>query len=271
MIHSGENLIASRSRFRYWIPLTYQFDVISHLVVRNFLVKYKGAMLGVLWAIFVPLSQFLVLAFIFGKVMPLGIEGYPAFLFIGILPWTWFSLCLSSAGLLFISNRDLMRKANFVPLNLIIVDVLINLLGFLLLLPILFLVVISYHREITIYIIYLPIILLVQTLFTIGLSLIIATLNVFYRDIQHIVTIIVMLLFFITPIFYGKTKIDPDYQFMFKLNPMAVLIDAYRQVFFYGLPPDWMAMLYPSIVSILTCFAGYILYRNQLHKIFDLI
>jgi lipopolysaccharide transport system permease protein len=52
---------------------------------------------------------------------------------------------------------------------------------------------------------------------------------------------------------------------------MAVLIDAYRQVFFYGLPPDWMAMLYPSIVSILTCFAGYILYRNQLHKIFDLI
>jgi lipopolysaccharide transport system permease protein len=270
-MHIDENLIALKNRSLLLHLLMYQFDVISNLVVRNFIVKYKGAVLGVLWAIFVPLSQFLVLAFIFGKVMPLGIEGYPAFLFIGILPWNWFSLCLSSAGLLFINNRDLMRKPNFIPLNLIIVDVLINLIGFILLLPILFIVITLYHHAITIYVMYLPLILLIQSILTIGLTLIIATLNVFYRDVQHITTIVIMMLFFITPIFYGNAKIESHYQLIFKINPMAILINNYRSILFYGLPPDWLSMLFPIFFSLLTLLVGYIIYCKQLHKIFDLI
>lgn len=251
--------------------LTYQLDVISNLVVRNFIVKYKGAMLGILWAILVPLSYFLILTFLFGKALPLDIEGYPAFLLIGILPWNWFSLCLNSAGSLFIDNRDLMRKANFVPLNLIVVDVLINLIGFLLLLPILFVVIKLYHHNITINIIYLPLLLSIQILLTIGLSLIIAILNVFYRDIQHMTTIAVMMLFFITPVFYNKAKISAHYQMIFKFNPIAALIQNYRSILFYGLPPDWKSMLFPIFFSILICWAAYTVYRTQLHKIFDLI
>ena len=254
-----------------WDFLTYQFDVISNLVIRNFMVKYKGALLGILWAVVVPLFYLLILTFMFGKAMPLHIERYPAFLFIGILPWNWFSLCLNSAGSLFIVNRDLMRKATFVPLNLIVVDVLLNFIGFLILLPVLFIFIKLYHHEITFNAFYLPLLLLIQFMLTIGLSLIIATLNVFYRDIQHMTTIAVMMLFFITPVFYNKAKIGAHYQIIFKLNPIAALINNYRSILFYGLPPDWTALLFPIFLSIFICWAGYAIYRRQLHKVFDLI
>ena len=138
-------MIKNSSTFDYFV---YQFDVIKHLVGRNFVLKYKGSVLGILWSLFVPLSQLLVFTFIFGRVLPLDIEAYPAFLFLGVLPWNWFSACVSSAGLLFISNRDLVRKPNFIPLNLIIVDVLTNLITFLILLPILFFILIIYKRNI---------------------------------------------------------------------------------------------------------------------------
>ena len=265
-----EKLITSIRSFP-WDILTYQFDVISNLVIRNFMVKYKGALLGILWAVVVPLFYLLILTFMFGKAMPLNIEGYPAFLFIGILPWNWFSLSLNSAGSLFINNRDLMRKTNFVPLNLIVVDVFINLIGFLILLPILFILIKLYHHEITINVLYLPLLLLIQMILTIGLSLIIATLNVFYRDIQHMTTLAVMMLFFITPIFYDRAKIIAHFQIIFKLNPIAVLINNYRSILLYGHPPDWTAMLFLIFFSVFICWAGYAVYRLQLHKIFDLI
>jgi lipopolysaccharide transport system permease protein len=269
--HGGENLNPLRSRSRHFIFLTYQFDVITHLVARNFVLRYKGSALGVLWSLLVPLSQLLVFAFIFGKVLPLDIEAYPAFLFIGVLPWNWFSTCVTSAGLLFISNRDLVRKPNFIPSNLIIVDVLANLLNFMILLPVLFFIMVIYQREVTLYILFVPFIMVIQIMLTIGLSLIISILNVFYRDIQHIVSVFIMLLFFITPVFYSTMKIDKSYKFIYEWNPIAAVIDGYRATFYYGLPPDWGAILYATIFSIVIYLAGYTVYRQQLHKIFDLI
>jgi lipopolysaccharide transport system permease protein len=251
--------------------LTYQFDVIKHLVGRNFTLRYKGSVLGILWSLLIPLSQLLVFTFIFGSVLPLKIEAYPSFLFIGVLPWNWFSTCVSSAGLLFIGNRDLIRKPNFIPLNLVIVDILANFITFLILLPILFFILIIYNREITIYILYLPIIIMIQIILTFGINLIVATFNVFYRDIQHIISIIIMLLFFVTPVFYSISKIPDKYKFVFKFNPMADLIECYRATFYYGMAPDFVSIMYPAIFSILICFLSCYLYFKKIHEIYDLI
>jgi lipopolysaccharide transport system permease protein len=78
--------------------LTYRIDLIRHLVWRDFVLRYKGSVLGVLWYLLPPLAQLLVLVFLFGRVVPLNIEAYPAFVFCGLLPWTWFSTCLNSGG-----------------------------------------------------------------------------------------------------------------------------------------------------------------------------
>jgi lipopolysaccharide transport system permease protein len=77
--------------------VTYRIDLIRHLVWRDFVLRYKGSVLGVLWYLLPPLAQLLVLVFLFGRVVPLNIEAYPAFVFCGLLPWTWFSTCLVSA------------------------------------------------------------------------------------------------------------------------------------------------------------------------------
>jgi ABC-type polysaccharide/polyol phosphate export permease len=96
-----------------------------------------------------PLCQLLVLVFVFRKVVPLNIEDYPAFVFAALLPWIWFSTCLGSAGTLFINNRDLIRKPDFSPSTLVIVDTLSNLLSYLMFLPVLFVTLLIYHRAMT--------------------------------------------------------------------------------------------------------------------------
>jgi ABC-type polysaccharide/polyol phosphate export permease len=108
--------------------LSCKFDLAWHLVKRDFTLQYKRSVLGILWSVLLPLSQLLVLIFIFQKVIPLNIDAYPVFLFCALLPWSWFSNCINSAGGLFINNRDLIKKPNFEPYILVIVNTLSNLL-----------------------------------------------------------------------------------------------------------------------------------------------
>ncbi len=249
----------------------YQFELIVHLTKRNFVLRYKGSMLGILWSVLLPLSQLLVLVFVFGKVISLKIEAYPAFVFTGLLPWNWFSMCLASAGGLFIGNRDLVRKQNFAPSILVIVTTLSNLLTYLIFLPILLVLLIIYNRDMTWFLLIFPLLILIQSILTVGLSLLIATVNVFYRDVQHIVSMAIMLLFYITPVFYQTRAIGENYRILYKLNPVAALIEGYGAIFFDGTAPDWGSLSLAGITSIVVCVIGYYVYNRQLHNIFDLI
>jgi lipopolysaccharide transport system permease protein len=251
--------------------LLYHLDLILHLTRRNFLVRYKGSSLGVLWSLLVPLSQLFVLVFIFGKVVPLNIEAYPAFVLTALLPWQWFSNCLSSAGSLFTGNRDLVRKPNFASFTLVIVDVLVNLLLYLVFLPVLLVMLLKYGRGITIYILVLPLIMMIQAFLTTGLALIIGTLNVFYRDVQYIVTVSLMLLFYLTPVFYRSQNIAGGYRLILGLNPVGVLIDNYRAVLFYGRAPQWFSLFSVGVISAILCWVGYLIYRRFLHEVIDII
>ncbi|HEX3036904.1 MAG TPA: ABC transporter permease [Thermodesulfobacteriota bacterium] len=211
--------------------LPYYLDLITHLVKRDFILRFKGSSLGFLWSLLLPLAQLLVLVFLFQKVVPIGIDNYPAFVFSALLPWTWFSNCLSAAGSLFIGNRDLVRRPNFEPSILITVNILSNLLIYLLALPILFTILILYEKTITPSLLILPLLIVIQSILIIGLGLVVATLNVFYRDVQQIVSVSLMLLFYVTPVFYRSDMVGPSYSFLYTLNPVAVLIQSYRAIF----------------------------------------
>ncbi|HEY3230197.1 MAG TPA: glycosyltransferase, partial [Roseiflexaceae bacterium] len=207
--------------------LTHATDLLWHLVLRDFSLRYKHSVLGILWSLLLPLAQLLVMVFLFQAVVPLHIEAYPAFVFCALLPWGWFTSCLSSSCGLFISNRDLIRHPNFAPANLMIVNTLSNLITFVVALPILGIVLAVYGRGMTAALLLLPLLMLLQGVLTAGLSFIIATLNVFYRDVQHIVTVALMLLFYLTPVFYRPQAVAEKYQLVYKLNPMAVLVQNY--------------------------------------------
>ncbi len=247
----------------------YHFDLVWHLVKRNFYLRYIGSSIGILWYLLLPLSQLLVLVFLFGKVVPLKIDAYPAFVFSTLLPWVWFSTCLNTASSLFISNKDLIRRPNFAPFILIIVDTIANLLAFILFLPILIFILALYSRYITLYFLIFPLLILIQGILTVGLSMIIATMNVFYRDIQQIVTVAIMLLFYLTPIFYRPEAISKKYNLVYTSNPIAVLIQSYREILFYGSPPQWSSLMFAGIISVIVCVAGFFLYNRHLPDIFD--
>lgn len=249
--------------------LEYNADLVLHLVKRSFHLRYKGSVIGILWYLLFPLSQLLVLVFLFGKVVPLNIDAYPAFVFCALLPWVWFSSCLNSSASLFIANRDLIRKPNFAPLVLIIVDTLSNLLAYLIFLPVLFLMLALYDHYVSFSLIYFPLLIFIQGLLIIGLGMIISTMNVFYRDIQQIVSVGVMLLFYLTPVFYRSEAISSNFKLLFTLNPIAVLIQSYRSVIFYGSAPEWGPLLFSAAISVVICVFGFLIYKRRFPDIFD--
>lgn len=247
----------------------YYVDLVLHLVQRDFMLRYKGSALGVLWVLLIPLTHLLVLVFLFVRVVPLDIEAYPAFVFTALLPWTWFSNSLNSAGGLFIHNKDLLRRPNFPPLILIIVNTLSNLLLYLIVLPILFATLFLFGRSLSWNALYLPVIILAQAVLISGLSMLISTWNVFYRDVQQIVSVLVMLLFYITPVFYRARAVDERYQILFEVNPIAVLVSLSREVLFNALPLRWGPYFYSFVVSLVIALIGYQMYRRQIHNVMD--
>lgn len=251
--------------------LTYHFDLISHLVWRDFVLRYKRSLLGILWSILSPLAQLGVLVFLFRNIVPLHIDDYPAFVFSGLLPWTWFGSTLGSSCSLFISNRPLMRRPHFAPSSLIMVNTLSNLIQFLLFLPILLLLVTLYDRPMTLSLFLLPLLLLIQGTLMTGLGLLVATLNTFYRDIEHMTGMALLLLFYLTPVFYQPGSIGRGYEMIFAFNPMAVLIQAYREIFFYGMTPDGSRLLFSTGISMASLGLGYSFYRRRLSEIFDMV
>jgi ABC-type polysaccharide/polyol phosphate export permease len=247
----------------------YQVDLISHLVQRNFRLRYTGTLLGLLWSIALPLIQLFVFVFLFARVVPLGIEAYPAFVFSALLPWTWLSNTLVSAGGLFIGNRDLVRRPNFKPSTLVLVNTLSQLLSYLVSLPILIVVLAFYGRGLTVAVLLFPVLLLIQSVLLLGLGLIIATVNVFYRDVQHLVAVALPILFYVVPVFYRPQQFDSTLARLLMWNPIAILIESYREILFYQRVPRWDQIVVPGVISLLVCMLGYLIYQRRLPYVVD--
>jgi lipopolysaccharide transport system permease protein len=250
---------------------THQLDLIINLARRNFSLQFRGSFLGLLWALLLPVIQLMVFVFLFQRVVPLGIEDYPAFVYTALLPWNWFSASILSAGDLFFVHRDLVRRPNFTPSTLALVAALTNLLKYLVALPIVFVLVAISGRAITWTVLLLPFIMLIQGTLIVGLSLFIATWNVLYRDVQHITGVAVMLWFYLTPVFYSLENVQREYRIAFMLNPMAGLVQSYRAILYEGTVPDWSGLLVASIVAVAALGIGYLSYRREIQEVYDFL
>lgn len=252
-------------------PWAQRLDLLAHLVWRDFSLRYKRSVLGIVWSLLVPLAQLVVLVFIFQSVVPLNIEAYPAFVFVALMPWAWFSTSVGSASSLFIANRDLMRQPDFSPLLLTLVNTLSNMLTYLVALPLVVGMLYFYHIAPTPALLLLPVLLLLQALLTTGLSLIVATLNVFYRDVQHIVAVVLTLLFYLTPVFYRAQSVVERFSLIYTVSPLAALIAAYRAIFFYGTLPSWPSLTFVGLSGLALAAVGYLIFLWRAHEIVDLL
>lgn len=239
---------------RRWVYLR---DLLRELIGRDIKLRYKRSLLGIAWSLINPLAQLLVFSLIFSVVLPLNIPNYTTFLFTGLLTWNWFQTSLYAATGAIVDNRELIRRPGFPVTILPIVTVSTNFIHFLLALPILLVFLLISGIPLRTTVLALPAIFAVQFLFTLSLSYFVATLHVTFRDTQYLLGIVLLLGFYLSPVFYDVSAIPQGYQALYRLNPMVMLIDAYRRIILRGQLPEALDLLVLSLVSAGLLWLGY--------------
>jgi len=236
--------------------------LIQSLVARELKARYRGSVLGFFWSFINPLTLLLIYTFVFKYVMPAAPQGtdpYPLFMFCGLLPWTWFSSSLAESSGVLISGGNLIKKVLFPAEVLPIVTVTANMIHFFLALPILVFFLIWFSAPLTIpELLCFPLVVLVQLIFTLGCALFLSALTVHFRDIRDILSNILTLWFFATPIIYSYKYAPVLARRFMNLNPFAHLAISYQEILFFPGPFGhwkWLAAL--GAASIAWFLAGY--------------
>jgi lipopolysaccharide transport system permease protein len=236
--------------------LAYGWDLLRELVVREIKVRYQRSVLGLLWSLISPLLQILVFYFIFQIVLTQHIPRYASYVLGGLLAWNWFQTSLTQAASAITGNRDLIRQPGFPATVLPAVSVAANLIHFVLALPILFLFLWLEGGSPSAAIFWLPAVIALQFLLTLSLAYLVASLNVLFRDTQHLLVVFLQLAFFLTPIFYDASRMPADVLPAYRLNPLVRLVEAYRDILIAGVQPDWGALLFPAVLAVgLLCYS----------------
>ncbi len=231
-------------------------SLISNLVVREVKARYRGSMLGFLWSFLNPLLLVSVYTLVFSVLLRFRMEkDYIPHLISGLLPWLWFSSSLLEASGSIIAGGNLIKKILFPAEVLPLVTVLSNCVNFILSLPILFLLV-AFFRSIHLSVLVLPVVVLIQLIFTIGLAFMVSALCVHYRDIQHLLGNILTLWFFLTPIIYPLEQIPERFRFLVSVNPVAPLIIAYQDMFYRGQLPNFSQLSIVAVMAIIMYTMG---------------
>jgi ABC-type polysaccharide/polyol phosphate export permease len=241
--------------------------LIQSLVARELKARYRGSALGFVWSFVNPLLLLLIYTYVFTAVMPNNTEGvqpYALFMFCGILPWTWFSSSLAESANSLIAGGNLIKKVLFPAEVLPIVSVLTNMVHFFLGLPILIAFLLVYrHYPRPENLLWFPVAVLVQLLFTVALALILSALSVHFRDIKDILANLLTLWFFATPIIYPWFQPSVQkFHVFFNVNPFTHIAVTYQEALFFNQGPvgHWKWLLSLSVGSLLLFFAAYWLF-----------
>jgi len=241
-------------------------ELLLHLISRNLRVQYKQSVLGYAWIILNPLAQLLTLAFVFSVVFPSQSQQdapFTLFLFVGLLPWIFFSNAVSAATDS-ISGGASMVTAVYFPRELLVVSaVLVRFVDLIAGAIILAVLLILAGQPLGWAALWLPVLLLLQFAFVIGLSLPLAALNLFFHDIRYLVGVLLYLWFFFTPIFYARSIVPARYDIVYDLNPIARLIDSYRYALLQDVGPPWGSVAAVVGLCLLTLAIGYALFKKM--------
>ena len=229
--------------------------------------KYKNSFLGVLWSFVNPLLQILVYAIIFPLIMKSDIENYVVFMVCGLIPWNYFSTVINRTSFTMIENGNIIKKVYFpreiLPISVATSETVTFLISSILILLFTF----GYGLGITINIVFYPLVLLVQYVMLLGISLIVSSVTVYFRDLQHFIGVLLQLFFYATPIVYAVDVIPANFRWILKFNPMTYIIEGYRDIFWGQTMPDISTLLIVLAIGIVLCIVGYLIF-NKLQKRF---
>lgn len=249
------------------------YSLIKYLAWREISTRYKQSFLGFFWVVLNPFFQMLIMSFVFSHIMRFQTIGvpYPIFLYAGLLPWIYFTNSLNHATNILVSDASLIKKIYFPREVLILSSLVAKTFDFFISAIIFFILMIVYKIPFTTYIFFFFVIFVIQFIFTFALALFLSWTNLFYRDIQYLLNLILTLWFYLTPIIYPVEFFPERYRFIFKLNPMSVFINAYRQVLLGGDFPKWESLTTGIIISLIAFIISYSIFKKVEKDFADIV
>jgi len=239
-------------------------DILLGWTNRTIRGRYQQSVLGGLWAIIQPAASVIIFSIIFTKFVPVDTGGipYPVFSYVAVVPWTFFASSLGDMSNSLIQNMTLVTKIYFPREALPIAAMLARLLDFGISGGLLIILMVIYRVQVyPMGLLILPLLILTQIALVTGLGLIAAALNIFYRDVQPLLTLVIQLWFYASPIIYPVTMVPERYRTLYFLNPMAGIIESYRDILLeQSLPGTYIFSA--SIVSLLVLVIGYWFFKR---------
>ena len=240
-------------------------ELLMDFAWRDLRARYKGSALGFAWHFVMPVAQLVVFWVLFGVLFGVrprtetGEQPYAMFLFVGLLPWTFFATALQSGAASIVANGAIVKKVAL-PVQLLPASAVLSaLVNFLLTLVVLFLVLAVFGPRHPEGLVYLPVLVLVQLVMGFGLAYLLAALNVFFRDVQHILAVLLMAWYFMTPVLFPVSIVAdrPREAFLLYVNPMTAVIVGYQRALLDGLPPEWSALAWSAAFGLVAFVAGF--------------
>lgn len=251
-------------------------DFVLTSVAREFQGRYQGSLLGVFWAVIQPLTMIVIYTLIFAHIMRPRLGGhedtpyaFSIYLCSGVITWGLFAEMLGRLNTVFIDNGNLLKKASFPRTCLPAIVTLSSLLNFAIILALFlaFLAIIGYFPGWAL--MALLVVLALQMLFTVGLGIVLGTLNVFFRDIGQFTQVVLQFWFWLTPIVYTASILPDHVREVLKYNPMMPVIEAYQGIFLEHTFPNWPSLLPLAITTLILLLLATVLFRRRLGEIVD--
>jgi len=237
-------------------------ELVRNLTIKEFKLRYRNSVLGFIWSLLNPLAMMIILTLVFSTLLRVGIENFPVFLLPALLAWRFFSVSTSMSLYSIIGNSPLVTKIYFPRWLLVLSSNLANLIGSSLEFAVLFPLLIFLGMKISYLVFLLPVTLVLEFILIIGVSFILAPLNVYYRDFNEIWNITLQIGFFLCPIIYSINLIPERYLSAYSLNPMTRIIEAIRKILYYNALPtveDFLIILASGLFLLLI---GYLIFRR---------
>lgn len=241
----------------------YQYrELLKNNVKKEIRGRYKNSVLGVLWTFLNPLLQLAVYATIFPLILRTNQPYYVIFVCVGLIPWTFFTTVVAQSTFTIVANGNIVKKVYF-PREILPISVVASgAVNFLISTLIIVGFVLFYGLGITKYILFYPLVLLVQFIFQLGIAFILSAITVYLRDVEHFVQIALQVLFYATPIVYSGDSIPEAFKYIIILNPMAHIIEGYRDIFYNQTMPNLSTLGVVLAISIGLCIIGYFIFKK---------
>jgi len=245
-------------------------DLLVTMAMKELKLQYRNSVLGFFWSLLNPLLMMLIFTFVFANVFKFNIKDFPIFILCGLFPWNFFNGSLVGATGSIVANSNLIKKVYFPREILPLASVLANLINFLLSIVVLFLFLIVYGHNFYVFIPLLLVIIFIETILIAGAALLLSSLNVYYRDIQYIVGVGLLAIFYATPVIYQLSMVEksslmmrrPYLMYIYKLNPMVWMITVYRELLYENRWPTLKMFLYAITGAVILLIIGYTVFHR---------